>query len=777
MEDRVCGATITDTIVALNDWQLGKAWDKQIGEEGPSRLLTAYRSMANVYPQALCGALHRYMCDKKHITFPLRHTSRSVPYDGVVSNLIRTLGSLGYSIDTPLYSRVTENTAAERLCNRPHEAETWLSRVLPCHKPDLMSKVRVLLADTGITHMRDLLYPCGMRLLKWDHLVRRAENIRGAAWSTVHGPGNPKSCGRLKVSQPASCWAHIQQELLVTDPHLQGRRYVKPLFRDMPDVTRSGWMDTDGTEGLGWAAAVSEEGELHIYKDVVPGSLRGCVGEVEVWKYEFAPPNTGVGTRSFTPAMNVACSRAALDLSYTVLVCIEELPTRHGRVWLLPAEYLCVQEHVSEVTGRVRTAVYGSRQTQVDHTDTTVMPGGTNRRESATDGSMYTVRGVPLCGAAAASWIGTAASPVSSEHRHVPAPPVIAAKGAFTSRDPATLSSTHPEAEALLLALSNPRICPPGATNIIGIDNQGVLTAQSERGSQASPQTARQLQRRGMHYVQEITRHALSAETMEHTTLYKKAAHSDDPQNDWVDVYAKLSAGKSCARPPPRFPAQPADTLVHFHLYYHDSLVQDDVRAHVSKACEMHHLQSWASKPTHGHLQAKAESLNTSLLRKHATSRGWFTRKGERLLTKVVSGGLSTAARRAGRDATKQTSANCPLCGMGAGDTRHALLTCPHPELVSLREELTDVLVDTISDGLVRDSPYTEEHTLVAHPASLISPTSLYPYSTDFPALRPQDRTPLIKEFLPEGHLYLDGQYGTVTVRGPTPEVGARTVH
>ena len=438
-------------------------------------------------------------------------------------------------------------------------------------------------------------------------------------------------------------------------------------------------MDTDGTEGLGWAAAVSEEGELHIYKDVVPGSLRGCVGEVEVWKYEFAPPNTGVGTRSFTPAMNVACSRAALDLSSTVLVCIEELPTRHGRVWLLPAEYLCVQEHVSEVTGRVRTAVYGSRQTQVDHTDTTVMPGGTNRRESATDGSMYTVRGVPLCGAAAASWIGTAASPVSSEHRHVPAPPVIAAKGAFTSRDPATLSSTHPEAEALLLALSNPRICPPGATNIIGIDNQGVLTAQSERGSQASPQTARQFQRGGMHYVQEITRHALSAETMEHTTLYKKAAHSDDPQNDWVDVYAKLSAGKSCAKPPPRFPAQPADTLVHFHLYYHDSLVQDDVRAHVSKACEMHHLQSWASKPTHGHLQAKAESLNTSLLRRHATSRGWFTRKGERLLTKVVSGGLSTAARRAGRDATKQTSANCPLCGMGAGDTRHALLTCPHP--------------------------------------------------------------------------------------------------
>ena len=280
-----------------------------------------------------------------------------------------------------------------------------------------------------------------------------------------------------------------------------------------------------------------------------------------------------------------------------------------------------------------------------------------------------------------------------------------------------------------------------------------------------------------MHYVQEITRHALSAETMEHTTLYKKAAHSDDPQNDWVDVYAKLSAGKSCAKPPPRFPAQPADTLVHFHLYYHDSLVQDDVRAHVSKACEMHHLQSWASKPTHGHLQANAESLNTSLLRRHATSRGWFTRKGERLLTKVVSGGLSTAARRAGRDATKQTSANCPLCGMGAGDTRHALLTCPHPELVSLREELTDDLVDTISDGLVRDSPYTEEHTLVAHPASLISPTSLYPYSTDFPALRPQDRTPLIKEFLPEGHLYLDGQHGTVTVRSPTPEVGARTVH
>jgi hypothetical protein len=106
VEDRVCGAIITNTTVALNDWQLSAAWDTQATlAEGPTRALyIQYRDAANQYPQALCGALHTHMLAKNTATFPLRHTNRVVQTRSVVNNLIRTLGSKGYSIDSPLYS-------------------------------------------------------------------------------------------------------------------------------------------------------------------------------------------------------------------------------------------------------------------------------------------------------------------------------------------------------------------------------------------------------------------------------------------------------------------------------------------------------------------------------------------------------------------------------------------------------------------------------------------------------------------------------------------------
>ena len=766
IEDRVCGAVITNTTVALNDWQLSAAWDTQANlAVGPTRALyTQYRDSANQYPQALCGALHMHMLAKNTATFPMRHTSRVVQTRSVVNNLIRTLGSKGYSIDSPLYSTPQMIPLHTRMANSLHPAETWISRVLPNHTGnDYRTKIQPLVESTGITHMRDFLDPAGLRLLDWNKFRKHAIQLRADAWPRTRPSARQATqANRVLPDNPPKWFLSLDAELLMENEHLKSGRYVKPLYQDMPALA---------DEEQRWAASVTPRGELRLHKPTGANALHGQHGNVEVLTYTFTTsPNNPAGPMTHTHTTE------NLNLETTVLVHIatplmtSELSEEENPICIHLVEHEHIRQHTENVTTRVLAAVHGSHQTHPSHEyeDPDLTPQPTTAHACATDGSKFTVRDLhgtetQLCGAAAAAWPtgSTQAHPNHAAHKHVRAPPRIKAEGAYTTHDPAELSSTHPEAEALLLALEDDNICPEGETCSIAIDNQGVLSAQSKNPHQ----TTREFQRTNMHYTIAHTRSLLNNENHENVSLHKVAAHTGDAHNEWVDGHAKLAAGMACMYPPQRFPHPLPNTL--FHLYYYDNLVSDDIRGHVDKACTSHHRKNWEDKKQHGKLHVAARLHNTSLERRHAKTYGKVTRKAEKLLTKIASGGLYTPSKKAKQDTTGQHNAKCPLCDAAEADDRHALLSCGHKDMVELREELDSTLIGAMTDGLNKNRPYDGHHALLAHPATLIPPGSLYPYSVDFPELAPGDPTPLIRDFLPEARFYRPARNGTTKIQDP----------
>jgi hypothetical protein len=153
----------------------------------------------------------------------------------------------------------------------------------------------------------------------------------------------------------------------------------------------------------------------------------------------------------------------------------------------------------------------------------------------------------------------------------------------------------------------------------------------------------------------------------------------------------------------------------HTHLYYYDSLVQDDTRAHVTMACEAHHLQHWLTMEGHGRIRVSANDRDTTLLRRNTITKGRkHTRKGESLLTKYLSGGLYTPARR--HRGGVGGSPTCHLCPEVDGeaqpfaDERHLLLCCKHPAMVALREALNADMLGMLTRGLPLRNAHVQPH-------------------------------------------------------------------
>jgi hypothetical protein len=169
----------------------------------------------------------------------------------------------------------------------------------------------------------------------------------------------------------------------------------------------------------------------------------------------------------------------------------------------------------------------------------------------ATDGTLREVKGTRMGGAGGAKWDRTTASstPVHYMQRHVRSAPSFSSRSAFTSRDPAEMSSTHTKTSGHLYARAtrDPLMCPPGEQITIGIDNQGVLNAQKPT---TRVLTAGDLQRKDMKYEKDETT-TLLASTW---TNNPKESRTLGNGHDQVDLVAKQSAGKSCAVPGAKIP-------------------------------------------------------------------------------------------------------------------------------------------------------------------------------------------------------------------------------
>jgi hypothetical protein len=284
-------------------------------------------------------------------------------------------------------------------------------------------------------------------------------------------------------------------------------------------------------------------------------------------------------------------------------------------------EHTYVHKYVDALTVRIRAAVYGSDEMHPTerHEDGEGMDAAeqsTPAFEGATDGSMRELgplsRKTPLAGAAWAIWPADTTQVLPSRYglHHIHSRANFSSPDACTSGDPCKLSSTHTGVAGIHQVV---KVAPVVELKVY-CDSQAALAGQARR----APTTAGGLNRDNIRYQTEQTRELLANKP--NISLHKVAGHTGDPHNEWVDSLAKQAAGRSCAYPPPRFPEPIHHT--HSHLYYYDSLVQDDTRAHVTMACEAHHLQHWLTMEGHGKIRVSANDRDTTLLRRNTITKG-----------------------------------------------------------------------------------------------------------------------------------------------------------
>jgi hypothetical protein len=778
LKAKVYETIIHNTVSSLNDWDLSNKWDKKLRELRPEehdtkQLYTAYREHANIYPQALLGHLDTHMHKSRAVVFPLGRTAKNptsgLTKDCLTHRLRRIMGCIGYSTDsrehTPPFPTLRSET--HRLHTDPHPPETYISRVIP---ETILSAMHGTISDTGILHMRDILRPDGIHLSTWAQFYLESMAARRERWRHTRGDGEPHLAPKILKAQTPKWWERLQNEVLETEEVLKTSRAVKPAYQDTPRPLKT--LDADvfpGTPAREWVCAPTGENQVTYYTPcegtqfiVDAGPIRAHQYAVPIergnetnYAYGFVGTQTAMldiarGTRDNRLAIFYrAPSPDTINDNHQEIIWSEE---DHTRIRINNK----IHNHLADAAIRwwhhILTAVHGSTPYSSYGYQQPPNLSAENDFTCATDGTLREVKGTRMGGAGGAKWDRTTESstPVHYMQRHVRSAPSFSSRSAFTSRDPAEMSSTHTETSGLLYATRDPLMCPPGEQITIGIDNQGVLNAQKPT---TRVLTAGDLQRKDMKYEKDETTTLLAQHGQ--ITLKKVAAHSGT-EHDQVDLVAKQSAGKSCAYPAPRYPE--LSEKYHFHLYYYDSLVQDDVRGHINKAFNAHCTAGWEALESHGRLHRLAREHDVSLKRCNASrtrSQKWkesITRAAERLITRYVVAGLPTPARRSKWSPANQPT--CPLCNHPRADEAHLLTTCTHPTMTELRDELDTNLKDKILAHLPDEATYMGLHKLISHPAALIHPRKLYPYAADFPDLKPGALTPLIHEYLPDAQWY-----------------------
>jgi hypothetical protein len=235
--------------------------------------------------------------------------------------------------------------------------------------------------------MRDFLDPAGLRLLDWSKFRKRAIQLRADTWPRTRPSARQATqANRVLPDNPPKWFLSLDAELLMENERLKSRRYVKPLYQDMP---------TPADEEQRWAASATPGGELRLHKPTGANTLHGQHGNVEVLTYTFTTsPNNPADPMTHTHTTE------NLNLETTVLVHIATPLTTPGPseeenpICLHPIEHEHIRQHVDNVATRVLAAVHGSHQTHPSHEyeDPILTPQPTTAHACATDGSKFTIR-------------------------------------------------------------------------------------------------------------------------------------------------------------------------------------------------------------------------------------------------------------------------------------------------------------------------------------------------------------------------------------------------
>ena len=380
--------------------------------------------------------------------------------------------------------------------------------------------------------------------------------------------------------------------------------------------------------------------------------------------------------------------------------------------------------------------------------------------DSCSDGSAFTMPGGEVCAGAAS--VHTYKHPFRGkqpghtvrrkQHLRMDAPWPSAS--AYLNHNAASPSSFHAEAMGATLAFEGDDYkeyaLHHGCKH--AMDNMSVLKTLETK---ARPPTVRNRFRTAGNYLVERMKRAHPSRC---ETEWVKG-HSGDLRHDRADRRAK----RASFRPPHDFRRFP-DSEFHFHLYFYDCLVEDDVRRHIMDTSREHHLRKLRSTPQ-GKMNDRAKGKRSM----PALTAKAKTRISESFVTRYVAGLLTTPHTewRMGKADTPR----CPLCDSADATMNHIVYHCTHPTLVEARRKLDVEATKLLTPP---DLTYAETHAEYEHPARKLDVKNLYPYATDLNRLK-MNETPLHISGLPESRWYRQPQPHKVVVHAPHT-VGVRPV-
>ena len=777
IEDVVTSDIITNTMVSLNSWDECRYWHTMASGGGGvykgMNISRLYAETANLFPTALLGDIDREMEANAYTSFLLRGPWVPKRWCGrrrkpLCVRIMGILSSWGYAIDTEYMVSEPRTT--------PHVGEEGLpiGTTMP---HGVLREMADFMLKHSVWHMEDMLEPCGTRLRPWGRL---AEEIA------------------MDVVGDEPVWFARMGELVLAPKHPVrdgvgvGARVVKREYMGRARPTNS--------MHLGEVYVTSKTMEaVSMAMHIVTGAESREHGTIRTDEYTW---RKGEGIEEvdyvFQYKGTATCSVEQLGRAHTYLPITPHTWSQRGDKVdvVLPfgvgnSRGVRLPYNVGEAVRTQIVAGQKLRKRQAHGTDTnwsddsppsdsdSEVKGGriAPDYDTVSDGSMYLFGGAGrYCGGYAALGVRREERVTTRVAVGVGEPygevrlqcenevvttwtrqKLIPPREWVSDRmkmevDPYSPSSYTVEAEGVRLAkdtLGDFKRTATG-TRRHACDNQGVMKTMSAPGRRTPRERVRMQ-----------SRYALD-DTGEVEVDYQWVkGHNGEWAQEKVDRHAARAAFRVNSVRPERFP--PRETTL-FHLYFGHDLVGDDVRNHVRTVVGAYRFQEWCEKGGQGYFVRLAKRVGCKL--PNATGEG-MSRWATSFQLKYINDVLATPHREHVFSGNENDGDDvCPLCGALRPDARHIILSCTHPRMVELREDM---------GGKLRSIVFRKEHVhavvgqYTPHPIFDIPVAKLYPYAPDFPRELGINVLGLVREGLPEGRWYRKSKSvpGAITVHRP----------
>ena len=816
LADRTHTEIITATHTALNDWTLSHQWN--LKGPGPSvvtptgktlDLHRLYRDSANIWPIILTGTLDHYAEMNNILSFPLssacsrpkrggnpaipirnlpatalppppdwKPQSRKNTSPVITDQLAHFVHARGYSIDSQCYNDTAnaQQDSAYRItfeARDPRHPERYITQTIDDNndtpgagRVPLVSAMHRFMLVNDVHFMRNLLEPCGMRLLTWDDFLTRQAGF-------LEHP-NPES---YRETTPFPTWWNaLEQRLLMTEPALLESRIVQSRYREIPYIPSLEEIPHHGRcRYLAFTTPDQNDGRtVQIATPQAPGThFLPTDDGTPSFVYTFnlpdmtdaAPQTPAEPRREATIHAHLHQYRtpdnAAQEVMYVYAPNPGQGPNAQAQISYDATTLKEIMEHTHDHTRLYFATRYGcehqaeSEDEEVDETHA--------EHDVYTDGSFFPGRDLNLLGASAVFL-----TPKDHEGKryvkkiqfqvdHNPHP--CTTTTGYLSHNPGPITSFKAELASIAKGRTHGSRFEP-MTGRISIANDNMAVINTLTGDPPATNTNQRLRTNEVEEI-DLIRRTRGFPRCKFTHVY---GHNNTKYNDAADTQARRGTFLPAARVPSRFPPE---TDTKFHLFFNENPVTGDPRRHINAVHSEHHSLGWESMPSQGALMRLARDRDQQISLAKTTSR---SRWSEKFYARLLSWTLSTPASL--YTSNKLNSPGCPFCPAPTADIHHVLLECKHPTMVAQREALSAAMLDILTnpEPSARLAPDMTPRACTPHPATTITARQMYPLSPKLWSMRSPIR--LLLEALPENRLYSKSSKNCITVRPPSPHNG-----